>query len=87
MAAKGPARNQDDEPRDEVSLGAAITIPTEPYSDQSSTPPDYAHSRVLPIVLDPCGTPPMLGEGINDAPSRNDSTIEEFLGPAGALEP
>jgi len=79
MATKGPACYQNDETRDKVALWASVTVFAEPYTYQPSTPPNYSHCRVLPVVPDPFGSPAMLCKGVDDAPSRDNSTVKELL--------
>jgi hypothetical protein len=87
MAAKSPACNQDDESGNEVTLRATVTISTEPYSHHSSTPPDYTHRRMLPVILDPFSAPAVFGESVDDTPGGDDSAVKEFLGSARPFEP
>lgn len=83
----GPSRYQYDKARDKVPLGRAVALPTQPNTDQAGRPPNDAHRSVLPVVLDPGSPPPVLREGVDAAPGRNDHAVEELLRPSRPLEP
>lgn len=82
-----PASNEDNKAWDEVALRPAVSVPAEPHTNQTSTPPDDTHGRVLPVVSDPGRAPAMLREGVDTTPSRDDGTVEEFLTAARTAEP
>jgi hypothetical protein len=79
MRRHSPAGNQDDKPRDEISLWSSIPLSAQPDSSKTCTPPNDTHSRVLDIIPNPGASPLMLSESIDAAPSRNQKGIEEFL--------
>lgn len=79
MRGHSPAGDEDDKPRDEVAFWIAVAVATEPDPDQTSRPPNYSHSCVLPIVVSPLLSPAMFGEGVEAAPNSNDRAIIEFL--------
>lgn len=74
-----PTSDEDNESRDEVALRVTIAISAQPNTGQTRTPPDYAHCSVLPIILDPGGTPAVLRESVDAAPSGNDGAVVELL--------
>src|SRR5262249_40179560 len=87
MGRHGPTGHHDDEARDEVALGGPVPVLAQPYASQPCTPPDDAHSRVLPVVLDPGRTPAVLSEGVNASPGGDDAAVEELLRPACPAQP
>jgi hypothetical protein len=87
MCRHAEASQDNDDSRDEVSLGATISLPTQPNADQPSTPPDDAHGRVLQVVTNPLAAPSVLREGVDAAPYSDGERVEELLTPAGPLEP
>lgn len=82
-----PAGNEDDKSRDKVALRVAVAISAQPDTGQTGTPPDNAHCSVLPIILDPGGTPTMLCEGIDTAPDGNNGAVVKLLRSACAANP
>jgi hypothetical protein len=42
---------------------------------------------VLEIVVHPWSTPSVLGESVDASPSRNESTVKEFLGSSSPSKP
>ena len=82
MRAHTPSRQEEDEARHEITLGATITASREPDTRQPRRPPDDAHDSVLDVVLDPCAAPAVLGEGVDAAPRRDDGAVEELLATA-----
>lgn len=87
VSGHGISGNQDDNGRNEVTLRTAAASTAEPHTQQTSTPPNYAHSGMLEVIVSPRGTPAVLGESINTAPSGDDERIEEFLTAAGTAQP
>ncbi len=87
MRRHGPARHEDHKTGNEIALGSAVPPSAQPDTCQTSAPPDDAHGRVLPVILDPGSTPTMLGESIDTAPGGNDNAVEELLAAAGAAKP
>lgn len=83
----GPAREENDEAWDKVTLGRSIAGTAQPNTSQAGAPPDYTHGGVLPVVLDPGGTPAMLGEGIDAAPGGDDDRVEKLLRAASPFDP
>lgn len=84
MRTHTPSRQEEDEARHEISLGATITASREPDARQPCGPPDNAHNSVLDVVLDPRAAPAVLGEGIDATPCRDNGTVEELLTTARA---
>lgn len=82
-----PTSDEDDESGDEVALRVTITISAQPNASQTRAPPDNTHCSVLPIILDPGGTPAVLREGVDAAPSGNDSAVVELLRSSCAANP
>lgn len=82
-----PASDEDDESRDEVALRVAVAVPAQPNTGQTSTPPNNSHCSVLPIILDPCGTPAMLSEGVDAAPDSDNGAVIKLLRPSRAADP
>jgi hypothetical protein len=87
VSGHGPSGHEDDETGNEVALRVAIAVAAQPHAGQTSAPPNDAHSGVLPVVLDPCGTPAMLSKGVDAAPKSDDGAVVELLSPAGAAKP
>lgn len=79
--------NQDDNSRNEVTLRTSAASTAEPHTQQTSTPPDNAHSSMLEVIVHPSGTPAVFGKSIDTAPSGDDEGIEEFLAAAGPAQP
>ena len=57
MRRHGPAGNEKDEAWNEVTLGGAVAAAAKPDAREAGAPPNDAHGRVLPVVLDPLGAP------------------------------
>lgn len=72
VSRHSPAGQEDDETGDKVAFGTSVSVPAEPDSDQTGTPPNYPHARVLEIVVDPGTTPSVFGKGVDTAPRGND---------------
>lgn len=87
VSGHGIAGHQDDDGRNEVTLGTTAAGTAEPHTQQTSAPPDNSHSSMLEVIVNPRGTPSVLGESINTAPSGDDERIEEFLTAAGTAQP
>jgi hypothetical protein len=87
VTTHGPSSNGDDNGRDQVALGTATAIATEPDAQKASAPPNDTHGRVLQIVTHPSGPPSMFGESIDTSPRSNDHTVVELLRTAGATQP
>lgn len=87
VSAHGPACEHDNDTRDQVPLGSSASVSREPHSDETSTPPDNSHTGVLKIVVYPRTAPSVLGKGVDNSPSGDNSAVEEFLASAGALNP
>ena len=87
MSTHSPARHDDDNRRNDVPPGLAIPTPTQPDTQQSSTPPHNSHTRVLQVILHPSLSPSVLRKRIHTAPSRNENTIEELLTPPRPPQP
>lgn len=83
----GPASNKDHESWDEVAFGASVTILAQPNTSQTGAPPDDAHSRMLPVILDPRATPAVLGKRIDAAPCSYHGTIVKLLRASAASNP
>ncbi len=82
-----PAGHHDDETRDEIALGRAVSVLAEPDTRQAGAPPDDTHGGVLPVVLDPRSAPSVLRKGVDTSPGSDDNAVEELLAPAGSLQP
>ena len=87
VSRHAPSSDEDHEARDEVSLWVAVTVATEPNASKAGAPPDDAHGRVLPVILDPSSAPTMLSEGIDTAPSRDHGAVVKLLRAVGPAEP
>lgn len=87
VTTHGPSSNGDDNGRDQVALGTATAIATEPDAQKAGAPPNDTHCRVLQIVTHPSGPPSMFGESIDTSPRSNDHTVVELLRTAGATQP
>ena len=83
----GPPGQEQHEPGHKVALGLAVPVPAQPHARQAGAPPDDAHGRVLPVVPHPVGAPPVLGEGVDAPPRRDDGAVKELLAAPGAAEP
>ena len=53
MSRHGPSSNEDDEARNEVSLGASVLLPAEPDPSETGAPPDNTHRGMLDIITTP----------------------------------
>lgn len=87
MRAHAVSGQEDDNAGYQIPLWRAAALPAQPDPHQSRTPPDDAHARVLEIVSNPGGAPPVFGEGVDTPPCRDDDAIEELLAPSGAVQP
>lgn len=87
VSGHGIASHHDDNCRNEVTLRTATAGTTEPHAEETSTPPDNPHRGVLEVIVNPRGTPPVLGKSVNTAPSGDDERIEELLTAAGTAQP
>lgn len=87
MRRHGPAGDEEDEPRNEVALRAAVAVLAEPDARQARAPPDDAQGGVLPVVPDPRRAPAVLREGVDAAPASDAAAVEELLRPPGAAHP
>ena len=87
MSAHGPTREHNNDTGNQIALGSSTSVPRKPHPHEPGAPPDDSHAGVLKIVVHPWTAPSMLGKGVNNAPCSNDSTIEEFLTAASALNP
>lgn len=87
MRRHGITRQQDDQSRDDISLGSAIPRPTEPEPHKPRTPPDDAHGGMLNVIASPGLTPSMFRKRVDHAPGRDEGRVEEFLGSARATQP
>lgn len=87
MRTHAPPGKYDDHCREQVPFRLSVPFPRKPNPQQTCTPPDHAHCRVLYIVLHPGRSPSVLGECVNASPSCNQQTVEKFLASAGTLQP
>lgn len=87
MRTHRPSSKQQNNCRYQVAFGPPISLPTQPYAQQPSTPPDDAHTRVLQIVLHPRVSPAVFRKRIDATPSSDEYRIEELLAPSCPGEP
>ena len=87
VSRHGIARHEDDNRRNQVPLGSAVAVTAQPHTQQTSAPPDNAHSGVLEIVVDPRAAPAVLSKGVDTAPGCNNQGVEELLAAAGTAQP
>lgn len=83
----GITSQTDDNSRNQVPLGPAITAAAQPHAQKTSAPPDDTHRSMLEIIVDPGSAPAVFSKGINAAPRGDNQRVEEFLAPARAAQP
>lgn len=87
MSGHGITSQEDDDSGDEIPLWPSISRTAQPYSHQSSAPPDDPHRCVLQVVMNPWTPPSMLRESVDTSPGGNDYGIEELLAPSSSSDP
>lgn len=65
MSGHSPACEHDDYTWQDISSRSSAAAATEPDTEETRAPPDYAHSCMLNIVLDPGLSPPVFGESVD----------------------
>lgn len=78
---------QNNDGRDEIPLGPAISLPAHPNTQEPGTPPDNAHSGMLQVIVHPRSSPTMLRKGVDASPGRDDQRVEKLLTAAGTAQP
>lgn len=87
MGRHGITSQHDDNTRDQVTLGPAVTLAAQPHAQQPSAPPDNTHRGVLQVIVHPGTTPAVFGKRVDASPDGNHQRIEELLAAAGATQP
>lgn len=87
MSRHGKTGEKNNDGRDQVSLGLAVSFATHPDAQKSGAPPDYTHGSVLQVIVRPGLAPSMLSKGVDTSPRGDDQRVEEFLTPPGAAQP
>lgn len=87
MSRHSPTSQQNYETRNKIPLWRTVSLPAQPHTSQTRTPPNNTHSRMLDIVRHPRTAPSMFRESIDTSPRRNERRVEELLAASRALQP
>lgn len=72
MGTHSPTSENDDQSWQNIATRPSSSTSAKPNTQQTSTPPNDPHGRMLQVIPDPRSTPPMLRERIHTSPKRDD---------------